>query len=464
MAECVEVECTSESLDKFDRFYKRANAVVRTLMRTVTMAQAACADEPDFKLALSIVYEFLLFIKTVIKVQRKNMNPDSLVVWRRAWEEIISCTVLVSSSSIVNANNLFTVTCSERMEKQGRKAKVRLLRFVDILVQDETLIMAVEHGEWARCAKQVELALVRAKIIQESSREHYHRTALFLHDHFASANAKSKSAAARNNKKMERFLMFLQLLASPRKALLKLFLQDSFLDALERILVRVFGAQDAASRMLTIHSSNFQTLRQFRMLKDFTIAGKFWIPLLDAADEELSWAVSSLPDNAKDYLSPLSSLFSLCVVQFHKINSGDLTKDWLDFLLEDEAVDIIHELDMKLILALESFSRDVKETMLVLPYYPSIDVDILNLVDELNIDEFIKEASVALEDEGLLREFVQKKASIAIERFLDYIPTMSIPVEKRNLPDEWTITCRTSDGGHLTLKDLVIKRDNLTCQ
>ena len=87
----------------------------------------------------------------------------------------------------------------------------------------------------------------------------------------------------------------------------------------------------------------------------------------------------------------------------------------------------------------------------------SIDDDILNLVDEINIDEFIKEASVALEDDALLRDFIKEKATIAIERFLDYIPKMSIPVEKRDLPDGWTITCRASDGGHLTLKDLVIK-------
>ncbi|KAL3918254.1 MAG: hypothetical protein SGILL_004325, partial [Bacillariaceae sp.] len=86
-----------------------------------------------------------------------------------------------------------------------------------------------------------------------------------------------------------------------------------------------------------------------------------------------------------------------------------------------------------------------------------IDDDILNLVDEINIDEFIKEASVALEDEALLRDFIKEKAKIAIERFLDYIPKMSIPVEKRDLPDGWTITCRASDGGHLTLNDLVIK-------
>ena len=255
------------------------------------------------------------------------------------------------------------------MEKQGRRAKVRLLRFVDILVQDEALLAAMEQGDWSRCAEQIELALVRAKIIEETSREHYHKTAFFIYNHFASANAQNKKAAARNNEKVAQFLVILQLLASPRKALLKLFLKDSFLQVLERILVRVFSAQESASRMLTMHSSNFQTLRQFRMLKDFTVAGKFWIPFLDAADEEFSWAVSNLPENAKEYLCPLSSLFSLCVVQFHKINRGDLTKDWLDFLLEDEAINIIHDLDMKLILALESFSRDVKETMLVLPYY-----------------------------------------------------------------------------------------------
>jgi hypothetical protein len=42
----------------------------------------------------------------------------------------------------------------------------------------------------------------------------------------------------------------------------------------------------------------------------------------------------------------------------------------------------------------------------------------LNLVDEVNIDEFVKEASIALEDEDQLRQFIKEKAAIAIERFL----------------------------------------------
>jgi hypothetical protein len=45
-------------------------------------------------------------------------------------------------------------------------------------------------------------------------------------------------------------------------------------------------------------------------------------------------------------------------------------------------------------------------------------VDILNLVDELDIHELIKETSVALEDEDMLREFIRDKAMMALERFL----------------------------------------------
>lgn len=256
------------------------------------------------------------------------------------------------------------------MEKHGRRAKARILRFVDIIVQDDVLFAALEQGDWTRCAQQFEIAIVQAKIIDEQSREHYRKTAQFLYNHFASLTSKNDGAAARNNEKLEKFLKAIQVFANPRKALLELFLQDSVLDVLERIFVRAFSKEELASRMLNIHCSNFQSLRQFRMLKDFTIAGKLWIPLLDAADEEFAWAVSKLPTSAQEYLSPISSLFSLCVVQFHKMDEGDLRKDWLDFMMEEEAADIIHDLDMKLIIALEQFSRDVKDTMVVLPYYP----------------------------------------------------------------------------------------------
>lgn len=148
-------------------------------------------------------------------------------------------------------------------------------------------------------------------------------------------------------------------------------MKESTLNAIERILVRVFDGDTGAARMLTINAQNFHSLRQFRMLKDFTVAGnRFWIPLLDAADAEFAWIVSQMPDGTKDYMVPLSKLLSLCIVQFHKISEGDVANHFLDFLMEEEAAAIIHDLDMKLILALESFSKDVRDTMVILPYYP----------------------------------------------------------------------------------------------
>jgi hypothetical protein len=345
--------------------YDRAFGVIRTLMRTVSIARAGCSDEPEFKLALSICYEFLIFVKTVVKVQQKNMSPRSLKIWKRALEEIIS-----TFGPVKERLERIGIGIADRMEKQGRRAKVRVLRFVDIIVQDDILLMAMEQGDWARCGVQIEDALVKSKIIDEENREHYHRTAHYIYRHFADISARNSNAVARNNEKLERIGAIIQCFAAPRKFLLRLLVEDVVLDTLERVLVRVFDDEEVAFQMLSIHASNFHSLRQFRMLKDFTIAGKFWMPLLDAADAEFSFLVSKMPDAAKEYMVPLSSLFSLCVLQFHKISEGDLTKDWLDFLLEEEAVNIIHDIDVKLILALEAFSGDVKEMMVVLPYYP----------------------------------------------------------------------------------------------
>jgi hypothetical protein len=325
----------------------RAFSVIRTLMRTVSIARAGCVNEPNFKLGLSICYEFLIFIKTVLKVQQKNVSPKSLAVWKRAWQEIVSTFGPVK----------------ERLEKIGKGIAERMEK------QDDSLLIAMEQGDWDRCAVQLELAMVRAKIIDEENREHYHKTAQFVYGHFAFASTRnSKNAAPKE--KLVHLAKVVQWIAAPRRSVLKLFMLDGVLNVLERIFVRVFHKEEDVSRMLAIHASTFSTLRHFRMLKDFTIAGKLWIPLLDAADAEFSWVVSRMPENTKDLMSPIAKLFSLCVVQFHKISQGDLTKDWLDFLLEEEAVNIVHEINMKLILSLESFSREIKEMMVVLPYYP----------------------------------------------------------------------------------------------
>jgi hypothetical protein len=48
----------------------------------------------------------------------------------------------------------------------------------------------------------------------------------------------------------------------------------------------------------------------------------------------------------------------------------------------------------------------------------SIDDDILNLIDEVDVDEFLKEAANAIDDPDRLTDFVREKSTIAIERFL----------------------------------------------
>ena len=111
------------------------------------------------------------------------------------------------------------------MEKHGRRAKARLLRFVDFIVQDDALFQALEQGDWVCCTEQIEFAMVQAKIIDEQSREHYtyHKTVQFLYNYLSSATSRSNSAAARNNEKLAQFLLAIQLFAAPRKATLELF-------------------------------------------------------------------------------------------------------------------------------------------------------------------------------------------------------------------------------------------------
>lgn len=85
-------------------------------------------------------------------------------------------------------------------------------------------------------------------------------------------------------------------------------------------------------------------------------------------------------------------------------------------------------------------------------------------MDEVDLDEFLKEASDAMDDPDKLTQFIREKATIAIQRFLDWLPRISIPVEKRELMEGWVLTCRGEDGGDLTLSDVSVKKDNLVCQ
>jgi len=48
----------------------------------------------------------------------------------------------------------------------------------------------------------------------------------------------------------------------------------------------------------------------------------------------------------------------------------------------------------------------------------SIDDDILNLIDEVDIEKELKEATEALLDEGRFQDYLRQKSTIAMTRFL----------------------------------------------
>jgi hypothetical protein len=355
---------TATDAESRSRHLDRSEAFVQTLLKTVSNARVACVDKVHFRLGLAITYDILLFLRTIIKVQKKNMSVSSSKVWKRAFEEIWS-----TFGPIQDRLQRIGQGMAQRMEQQGKKAKARVVRFVDSVLGDERLLFALEQGDWDRCVRQLEAALIHSSIIERENLVYYRKTLSFLYDHARQTLSNQQGAARRNSEKIAILAKVIQWVAAPRRSLLKLFENDDVLDLFERILVRVFHKEELASRKVMIHALNFHSLRHLRMLKDFSTSGGLWMPVLDAADEEFSWMVSHFPQNTKEILTPIANLFSLCVAQFHRIAEGDLTQDWMDFLLQDDAVRIIHDIDMKLILALESLSRDVREMMVVLPYY-----------------------------------------------------------------------------------------------
>ena len=178
----------------------------------------------------------------------------------------------------------------------------------------------------------------------------------------------TRAAAARSGQKAMTLAKVMKIVATPGRSLLKLLTLDDTLELFDRVLVRGFEKDPVCSMMINIFATHFYSIRHLRYLSNMTISGKLWETVLDAVDEELSFATSNFPKQTQDFIKPFAKLFSLGVSQFHDIQSGAVSAEWLDFLLEDEAVMIIQELDRSLIDSLDSFCRDVKTIFEVMPY------------------------------------------------------------------------------------------------
>lgn len=349
----------------FEKSYNKMYGFLRLMMRTINITKAKCAQKPNLKMGLTIVHEFLLFVYNVIKVQQVNMTKTSINEWTRTLkvvEEVFGPTnerLQKIGSGVI-----------QRIEEHGKIAKLRSLKFADLLVSDDKLVESLETGDVSEIILRVEDAAIAANILSEDLRDQYHDLGIQLYNAFFPNINRNPEAAYRNGKKLTFLAKTLKVLATPSRSLLVLLTNDDILGILERILVRVFERDKVAPQIVNIYCWNFRTLRHLRLLSNMSLVGILWSPVLDAADEEFSWATSVSPPQTQEYIAPLAKLFSLGVARFHEIQRADsnVSLDWIDFLVEDDAVKIIQELDSALRVFLQHLSDDVKEMMSILPY------------------------------------------------------------------------------------------------
>jgi len=445
----------------FEEAHDSAFVLVRVLLRTIAVARASVPNRPKLHIALAMIHESLLLIRQVLKVQKKNMSKKLIEAWFRTLHHFeVTFGPLKSRSAALWSK------IRKKLRKHGDTAKKRILRFVDIVLSDTNLLRSLETGDWRQAVARFEVAIIKAKITDAETCEQLHRGILLMSKNLAPRknDRKSKAAAARNGQKMVKFAKFMKFLASPGRSFLRVLTFDEVLNSFDKVLVRVFEKDPVCSMMINIYAFNFHSVRHLRTLNNMAIAGKLWATVLDAVDEELNDKVSEFPEQVKYFLEPLVKLFTLGVAKFHKIRAADSNADWLDFLMEDDAVKILQELDMKFIDCLDAFCKDVKQVFEVLPYIKTIENDILNLMDEFDFDLLVKELTDSIGDSEKFMSYLTERSAVIVERFLDYLPKMSIPIERRELQDGWVLTCRGKDGGDLRLSDISVKRDNLVCK
>ncbi|KAL9189680.1 hypothetical protein ACHAXT_009355 [Thalassiosira profunda] len=442
----------------FEEAHESAEILIRVLLRTITVARASVPDRPKLHIALQMIHEALLFLRQILRVQKANTSRKLVEAWFRALSELSETFGPLKSRMAA-----LGVQVAKRFKKQGSIAKRRLLRFVDRVLGDTQLLQALELGDWKKAVSRLEAAIVNAGITDAETCQQLHKGAVLMYKNLAprKKDRKSKAAAARNSQKMVSFGKAMKILASPGRSLMRLLTNDGVLDLFDRVLVRVFEKDPICSQVINIYAFNFDSVRHLRTLNNMSIAAKLWETVLDAVDEELTFASSEISEQTKAFIEPCVKLFSLGVAQFHLIQSGGSNADWLDFMMEDEAVGILQEVDYMLIDSLEALCNDIKQVVQVLPYMKTFDHDILNLMDEFNFDIFLKEIGDIVGDAEKSLAYMTDRSAILVERFLDYLPRMSIPIERVELQDGWVLTCRSKDGGDLRLSDLSVLRENL---
>ena len=315
----------------FEEAHQSAEILIRVLLRTLTVARASVPDRPKLHLALASCHEVLLFVRQILRVQETHTSKQLIEAWFRALHEISE-----TFGPLKQRTAALGVQIGKKFKKHGSIAKRRLLRFVDIVLGDTRLLHALELGDWKLALSRLEVAIVKAGVTDAATCDQLHKGAVMMvsssnrsmaSELFVTVNQylhspplllisqyknlaprkkdrKSKAAAARNTHKMVNFAKVMRIVASPGRSLIRLLTNDDVLVLFDRILVRVFEKDPLCSMVINIYAFNFESFRHLRILNNMSIAGKLWETVLDAIDEELTFATGDIPEQTKYFIEP----------------------------------------------------------------------------------------------------------------------------------------------------------------
>uniref|UniRef100_A0A7S1B727 Uncharacterized protein n=1 Tax=Corethron hystrix TaxID=216773 RepID=A0A7S1B727_9STRA len=247
---------------------KRAFIILSVLLRAVAIAKVNVRDRADIKIALSGVRETLLLIRTIIQVRTQNISQHTRTLRRQTRKKLEQFIGPIQRRLGHFGKKLLT-----RIEREGEKNRIKHSRFLELLIRDGRLIRAVDNERWEKCLSLVERAIVKAQIVDAKTLAQYKQSVMLLY-HTLAPTSGGQASAKRNTEKLARLAKVLKVLLSPKRTLLKFVQKKEVLDALERIMVRVFSDDAEASMMLNIYAFNFHNFRELILLRNQDIAGE----------------------------------------------------------------------------------------------------------------------------------------------------------------------------------------------
>ena len=355
-----------------------ATSILRVIKRAISLAmiEAKACGKLDFVMGLRITNEVLALIETVIRVRQKN-TTESIEEMRENAITKISNVLAPLNDRIIRIGR----GTIDRLQSRGRTAWLKVNNLIALLLNKDDFFVSIENHDWNQLSELILKAIISSKLMSEKSSLKLYEGTRVAFSAFIPKESTAETKTFSHETELAFFTFtfkwFTKILATPKQTILKALASNEFQEICERIFVRVFQNNLSTSSSLNIYASSFRTLRELRILKDIQVAGVIWMQILQAANEELYWIVSQMPSNTRQYGAIISKLFTLGVMHFHLVVSGEAT-DWSEFFCGDEAGVLVRELDLKIVRLVESFCEDLQNAAALMPYYERL-VGIIHL-------------------------------------------------------------------------------------